>query len=54
GLPILPILYLFYNTNLIKVYKIEKTKVVRYINNVLILAIGLIAQRNCKTLKGIY
>ncbi|KAF2179327.1 hypothetical protein K469DRAFT_596369, partial [Zopfia rhizophila CBS 207.26] len=54
GSPLLLILYLFYNTNLIKVYKIENIDAVRYINNISILAVNLTALKNYKTLKAIY
>jgi hypothetical protein len=49
-----PILYLFYNSDLIEACKTEGTEAVGYIGDVSILAIGPITQRNCKTLKGIH
>ena len=54
GSPLSPILYLFYNTDLIKACKTEHTEAIRYIDDVSILAIGPITQRNCKTLKAIH
>jgi hypothetical protein len=51
---ILPILYLFYNANLVKVCKMPNTKVVKYINNMSTLAVNQFAQHNCKTLKKIH
>jgi hypothetical protein len=49
-----PILYLFYNANLIEACKTERTEAVGYINDVSILAGGPTTQRNCKTLKAIH
>lgn len=43
GLLVSPILYLFYNTDLIKACMTEDIEVVRYINNISILAVRLIA-----------
>ncbi|EDN04471.1 predicted protein [Histoplasma mississippiense (nom. inval.)] len=54
GSPISPILYLFYNADLIEVCKTEETEAVGYIDDVSILAVGPTAQRNCKTLKKIH
>ena len=54
GSPLSPILYLFYNTKLIKVYKTENTEAIGYIDNISILAVGSTAQANCKTLKAIH
>ena len=54
GSPLSPILYLFYNTKLIKVYKTENTEAIGYIDNISSLAVGSTAQANCKTLKAIH
>lgn len=54
GSPISPILYLFYNADLIEGCKTEDTEAVGYIDDVSILAIGPSSSRNCKTLKGIH
>jgi ribonuclease HI len=54
GSPISPILYLFYNADLIEACKTQETEAVGYIDDVSILAVGPTAQRNCKTLKGIH
>ena len=64
GSPISPILYLFYNADLIEACKSEEqngvqssadeTEAVGYIDDVSILAIGPTAPRNCKTLKAIH
>jgi ribonuclease HI len=54
GSPVSPILYLFYNADLIEACKTEDTEAVGYIDDVSILAVGPTAQRNCKTLKGIH
>lgn len=54
GSPVSPILYLFYNADLIEACKTEDTEAVGYIDDVSILAIGPSAQRNCKTLKKIH
>lgn len=48
-----PILYLFYNADLIEACKTEETEAVRYINDVSTFVVGPSAQRNCKTLKSI-
>lgn len=53
GSPVSPILYLFYNADLIEICKTEETEAVGYIDDVSILAVGPTAPRNCKTLKGI-
>lgn len=52
--PFSPILYLFYNADLIKAYITPETEAVGYIDDVSILAVGLSAPRNCKTLKAIH
>jgi hypothetical protein len=52
--PLSPILYLFYNADLIKAYKTKSTEAVGYVNNVLILAISPTTQKNCKTLRAIH
>lgn len=49
-----PILYLFYNADLIEACKTQDTEVVGYIDDVSILAVGPNAQSNCKTLKKIH
>lgn len=54
GSPISPILYLFYNADLIEACKTEDTEAVAYIDDVSTLAVGPTAQRNCKTLKSIH
>jgi hypothetical protein len=54
GSPLSPILYLFYNANLIEACKTENTEAVGYIDDASILAVGPTAQRNCKTLKAIH
>jgi hypothetical protein len=54
GSPLSPILYLFYNADLIEACKTENTEAVGYIDDASILAVGLTAQRNCKTLKAIH
>jgi hypothetical protein len=54
GSPVSPILYLFYNADLINACKTEDTEAVGYIDDVSILAVGPTAQRNYKTLKGIH
>ena len=54
GSSISPILYLFYNADLIEACKTEDTEVVGYIDDVSILAIGPSAQRNCKELKRVH
>jgi ribonuclease HI len=51
GSPLSPILYLFYNADLIEACKTEDTEAVGFIDDASILAIGPTAQRNCKTLK---
>jgi exonuclease III len=51
GYPLSPILYLFYNADLIEACQTEDTETVGYINDVGLLAVGPTAQRNCKTLK---
>lgn len=52
GSPISPILYLFYNADLIEACKTQETEAVGYVDDVSILAVGPTAQHNCKTLKG--
>jgi hypothetical protein len=54
GSPVSPILYLFYNADLLEACKTEQTEVVGYIDDVSILAIGPTSVRNCKNLKGIH
>jgi len=54
GSPLSPILYLFYNADLIEACKTENTEAVGYIDDVSILAVGPTIQRNCKTLKAIH
>ena len=54
GSPVSPILYLFYNADLIEACRTEETEAVGYIDDVSILAIGPTTQSNCKTLKGIH
>ena len=54
GSPLSPILYLFYNADLIEACKTENTEAVGYIDDVSVLAVGPTAQRNCKTLKTIH
>ena len=54
GSPLSPILYLFYNADLIEACKTENTEAVGYIDDASILAVGPTAQRNCKTLKTIH
>jgi ribonuclease HI len=53
GSPVSPILYLFYNADLIDVCHTEDSEAVGYIDDVSILAVGPSASRNCKTLKVI-
>ncbi|RDL32701.1 uncharacterized protein BP5553_09157 [Venustampulla echinocandica] len=52
--PVSPILYLFYNADLIEICKMQDTEAVGYIDDASILAVGATAQHNCKTLKGIH
>jgi ribonuclease HI len=52
GSPLSPILYLFYNADLIEACKTENTEAVGYIDDASILAVGPTTQRNCKTLKA--
>lgn len=54
GSPVSPILYLFYNADLVEVCKTEDTEAVGYIDDISILAVGPSAPRNCKTLKSIH
>jgi ribonuclease HI len=54
GSPLSPILYLFYNADLIEACKTDDTEAVGYIDDASILAVGPTAQRNCKTLKIIH
>ena len=54
GSPLSPILYLFYNADLIEACKTENTEAVGYIDDASILAVGQSAHRNCKTLKAIH
>lgn len=49
-----PILYLFYNADLIEACQTDKTEAVGYIDDVSILAIGPSAPSNCRTLKVAY
>ncbi|CRG90417.1 putative RNA-directed DNA polymerase from transposon BS [Talaromyces islandicus] len=54
GSPLSPILYLFYNADLIEACKTDNTEAVGYIDDASILAVGPTAQQNCKTLKIIH
>ena len=54
GSRISPLLYLFYNADLIEACKTEETEAVGYIDDVSVLVTGPSAQRNCKELKGIH
>jgi len=54
GSPVSPVLYLFYNADLIEACRTEESEAVGYIDDVSILAIGDTAQRNCKTLKIVH
>ncbi|KAK9445095.1 hypothetical protein VB005_01558 [Metarhizium brunneum] len=54
GSPFSPILYLFYNADLIEACMTPETEAVGYIDDVSILAVGPSAPRNCKTLKAIH
>ena len=54
GSPVSPILYLFYNADLIEQCKTHETEAVGYIDDVSILAVGPNAQSNCKILKSIH
>ena len=54
GSPLSPILYLFYNADLIEACQGENTESVGYIDDVSILAVGLTTQHTCKTLKTIH
>ena len=47
-------LYLFYNADLIDVYKTEDIEAVGYIDDVAILVTGPTVQYNCKALKMRY
>jgi hypothetical protein len=51
GSPLSPILYLFYNADLIEMCQTENTEGVGYIDDAAVLAVGPTAQHNCKTLK---
>jgi Reverse transcriptase (RNA-dependent DNA polymerase) len=51
GSPLSPILYLFYNADLIETCKTENTESIGYIDDVSILAVGPTPQHNCKILK---
>jgi ribonuclease HI len=54
GSPLSPILYLFYNADLIEDCRTENTEAVGYIDDASILAVGPSAANNCKTLKAIH
>lgn len=54
GSPISPVLYLFYNADLIEACKTDDTEAVGYIDDASILAVGPTAPHNCKTLKKIH
>ena len=54
GSPLSPILYLFYNADLIEACKTGNTEAVGYIDDASILAVGPTAPSNCKTLKAIH
>ncbi|KAJ6436788.1 reverse transcriptase [Purpureocillium lavendulum] len=51
GSPVSPMLYLFYNADLVAKCNTPETESVGYIDDVSILAVGDSAARNCKTLK---
>ena len=53
GWPVSPILYLFYNADLIKAFKRQR-RWRRSVDDVSIVAIGQTTQRNYKTLEGIH
>ena len=54
GSRISPLLYLFYNADLIEACKKDETEAVGYIDDVSVLVTGPSAQHNCKQLKGIH
>lgn len=54
GSPVSPILYLFYNADLLEACKTQDTEAVGYIDDASILAVGPSAPHNCKTLKKIH
>jgi hypothetical protein len=54
GSPLSPILYLFYNADLIEACKTESTEAIGYVDDASILAVGPTAPKNCKTLKAIH
>ncbi|KAK9443972.1 reverse transcriptase [Metarhizium brunneum] len=54
GSPFSPILYLFYNADLIEARMTPETEAVGYIDDVSILAVGPSEPRNCKILKAIH
>jgi ribonuclease HI len=54
GSPVSPILYLFYNADLLEACKTQDTEAVGYIDDASILAVGPTAPHNCKTLKSIH
>jgi ribonuclease HI len=54
GSPLSPILYLFYNADLIETCRTENTDAIGYIDDASILAVGPTAAHNCKTLKAIH
>ena len=54
GSPLSPILYLFYNADLIEACQSVNTEAVGYIDDAAILAVGTTVQRNCKILKAVH
>ena len=54
GSPLSPILYLFYNADLIEACRTDNTEAVKYIDDASILAVGSTVQQNYKTLKVIH
>ena len=54
GSPISPILYLFYNADLVEMCKTRNTEAVGYIDDVSILAAAETPQQTCKILKNIH
>ena len=54
GSPLSPILYLFYNADLIETCQNENTEAVGYIDDAAVLAVAPTVQRNCKILKTVH
>lgn len=54
GSPLSPILYLFYNADLVEACNTVDTEAVGYIDDVSILAVGPSTYHNCKTLKKVH